>query len=122
MIQAVAMVLDFAPIHWSSGTRMVAIALADRVNQDREAWPSIDDLSRRTGLDGRSVQRHLRILEDDGVITRVAQRMHGGRPVSNLWRWHWLPEMRGDTTVTPGVTRMSPLSLVGGVTPVSPKP
>jgi hypothetical protein len=90
MIQAIAMVLDFSPEHWSPGTRMVAVALADRVNQDKQAWPSIADLSRRTGLSARMVKYHLRVLEDAGVIVNHGQRVIGGKRVSNLWTWRWL--------------------------------
>lgn len=105
-------VLDFAPNHWNTGTRMVAIALADRVNEDDggRCWPSIADISRRTGLDPRSVQRHIRYLEAEGVLRREGQRTNAsGQPVSNLWTWcYWIAGRgdttvrgRGDTTVTP---------------------
>ena len=89
VIQCVALVLDFAPDDWQSGTRLVALALADRVNHDWQAWPSIGDLSRRTGLSERVCQRHLRHLEDAGVIARHGQRNIDGRAVSNLWIWLW---------------------------------
>jgi hypothetical protein len=102
-IQAIVAVLDFAPDHWSSGVRMVAIAMADRVNMDEggSCWPSIADIGRRTGLDRRTVQRHLRTLEDEGWIQNHGQRpgTTGGQPVSNRWTWEaWLGR-RGDTGV-----------------------
>lgn len=83
------MVLDFAPDHWTTGTRMVAIALADRVNGDTsECFPSIADISRRTGIKERQVQRHLRQLEDEGVIARLGQRKKpDGTLGSNTYRW-----------------------------------
>ena len=90
MIAAMATVLDFAPEEWSSGTRMVAIALADRVNSDRQAWPALSDLARRTGLSERQVRRNLRILEDAGVIRCEGQRWVGDNPVSNVWTWLWV--------------------------------
>jgi hypothetical protein len=69
MIAAIAMVLDFAPDHWTSGTRLVAICMGDYANSDTgKAWPSIRSVSRRTGLSERQVQRHLRIIEADGWI------------------------------------------------------
>jgi hypothetical protein len=112
-IQAIVAVLDFAPDHWSSGVRMVAIAMADRVNMDEggRCWPSVADIGRRTGLDRRTVQRHLRYLEQEGWIKNHGQRpgTTGGQPVSNMWTWEaWLNRRggmgaapRGDTSVTP---------------------
>jgi len=111
MIQGIALVLDFAPEHWSTGTRMVAIALADYANTDTgEAWPSVRNLARRSGLSPRQVQRHLRVIEADGWIRRGNNKP--GRPGTTLWIWNKrirLPPLRGDTSVTGGVTSVSPL-------------
>jgi hypothetical protein len=50
LIQAIALVLDFAPAHWSPSTRMVAVALGDYVNTDSSyAWPSVANLASRSG-------------------------------------------------------------------------
>ena len=122
MIQAIAMVLDFAPPHWSSGTRMVAICVADYANSDSGwAWPSVRNMARRTGLSERQVQRHLRIIEADGWIRQGAETV--GK--TTLWIWERrvrLDDSRGDTHVTPGVTSTSPHVRGAGVTPVSPNP
>ena len=122
MIQAIAMVLDFAPPHWSSGTRMVAICVADYANSDTGwAWPSVRNMARRTGLSERQVQRHLRIIEADGWIRQGADTV--GK--TTLWIWERrvrLDDSRGDTHVTPGVTPTSPHARGAGVTPVSPNP
>ena len=105
MIQAIALVLDFAPAHWSPSTRMVAIALADYANSDTgQCWPSIATLSRRSGVSGRQVQRCLREIEADGWIERT--RFH--KVGTNLWIWHKRIGLGGDTRVTPPVTPMSP--------------
>ena len=121
MIQAIALVLDLAPEHWSSGTRMVAIALADYANTDTgHAWPSISKLARRTGLSERQVQRHLRVIELDGWIVKGPERQG-----TTLWIWAKrvrLDDRRGDMSVTGGVTWVSPLPRGRGVTPMSPKP
>jgi hypothetical protein len=127
MIQAIAMVLDFAPPHWSSGTRMVAICVADYANSDTGwAWPSVRNMARRTGLSERQVQRHLRIIEADGWIRQgwtPQIKMTPGR--TTLWIWERrirLDDSRGDTHVTPGVTPASPPARGAGVTPTSPNP
>jgi hypothetical protein len=122
MIQAIAMVLDFAPPHWSSGTRMVAICLADYANSDSGwAWPSVRSMARRTGLSERQVQRHLRIIEADGWIRQGAETV--GK--TTLWIWERrirLDDSRGDTHATPGVSPASPHARGAGVSPASPNP
>lgn len=113
MIQGISLVLDFAPEDWSAGTRLVAIALADYANTDTgEAWPSVRNIGRRTGLSERQVQRHLRIIEADGWI-RKGPIGRTGRNGTTLWIWARrvrIAPSRGDMDVTPGVTRTSPLA------------
>ena len=112
VIQAMTMVLDFAPQHWTTGTRLVALALADRVNGDSlECWPSLADITNRTGLKERQVQRHIRQLEDEGIITRLGQRAKkDGTPGTNVWKWHLLITLpqRGVIHDTPGVSPTTP--------------
>lgn len=123
MIRAVSAVLDFAPDHWTPAVRIVALALADRVNQDHQCWPSIGDIARRTGLDTRRVQRQLRIIESEGWVERVGQRSNGcGQPVSNLWIWRYWPD--GGVSPVPGggVASVTPPPRGGGVAPAPPKP
>jgi DNA-binding transcriptional ArsR family regulator len=93
VIQAIALVLDHAPDHWNTGTRMVALALADRVGDEYVCWPSIEDLARRTGLKPRMVKYHLRYLEEEGVIARQERRRGNGSQQSNLWVWLWKLEL-----------------------------
>ena len=89
-IAAITAVMDLAPNGWSSGTRLVAIALADRVNDTTGlAWPSLNELGRRTGItDPRGLRRHLRTLEADGWISRDDRLTGSGRKTSNTYRWH----------------------------------
>jgi predicted Rossmann fold nucleotide-binding protein DprA/Smf involved in DNA uptake len=85
LIQAIALVLDFAPAHWSPSTRMVAVALGDYVNTDSSyAWPSVANLARRSGLSTRQVQRCLRQIEKDGWIERQPDTHRLG---TTLWIW-----------------------------------
>lgn len=103
MIQAITMVLDFAPDHWTTTQRLVALAIADRVNGDTlECWPSISDIARRVGIHERSVQRAIRSLEAEGVITRLGQRPdRNGVPKSNVWTWNLLITLPRGVTPTP---------------------
>lgn len=119
MIEAVEYVLDFAPDDWPPGTRLVAVAMADRVNRvTLRCWPSIADLAKRTGLSERQVQRCIKVIEDAGWITRHPARVG----VCNMWTWCGRPRW-GVTPMSPGgVTPMSPHPLTRGVTPMSPKP
>ena len=90
MIQAIALVLDFAPAHWSPSTRMVAVALGDYVNTDSSyAWPSVANLARRSGISTRQVQRCLRQIERDGWIERATGDTH--RLGTTLWMRALLP-------------------------------
>ena len=107
MIQAIALVLDFAPAHWSSSTRMVAVALGDYVNTDSSyAWPSVANLARRSGISTRQVQRCLRQIERDGWIERATGDNH--RLGTTLWIWRKRIGVGGDMGVTPPLTPMSP--------------
>lgn len=114
------MVLDYAPVHWSSGLRLVALALADRVNGDTgECWPSISDIAHRSGLKERQVQAHLRTLEREGVIENLGQRRKSdGTPGSNVWQWHmWITSNPLWTTGGVGVQSTAP----GGVHSTAPR-
>ena len=107
MIQAIALVLDFAPAHWTPSTRMVAIALADYSNGDNGlAWPSIANLSRRSGVSVRQVQRCLKEIESDGWIVKAGIHSRG----TNLWIWNKHISLGGDTRDTPPLTLVSPLA------------
>lgn len=85
-----ALVLDFAPPDWTPSQRMVAMALADRIGSETwEAWASIGDIARRSGLSHRHVKRTLRTLEASGVIQRGARHRDNGSQQTNLWIWLW---------------------------------
>lgn len=56
---------------------LLMLAIADSADdQGRNAWPSVTDLSRKTRLDERTVQRRLKRLRDQG---RIAIEVGGGR-------------------------------------------
>lgn len=97
---AVLAVLELAPPEWSSGLRIVAVALAERVDAAGQAWPSVEDIARRSGLRWRHVTRHLHTLEAAGWVTITHRAAGSGRSATNLYAWHpvALPTL---ATVTP---------------------
>lgn len=123
--QAVTMVLDHAPEHWPPAKRLVAVALGERINPaTHQAWPSIKDLRKRTGLSERSVQLYLRELEAEGWIERAPrQRTNAcGQPVSNLWTWRRYILVGVQPTAPGGVQPTAPPTRGGGVQPTAPEP
>jgi DNA-binding MarR family transcriptional regulator len=105
--------------------KLVLIGIANH-DGDGGAWPSVATLAKYAGVSVRSVQRHLRNLEELGLV--VTHKNKGGnadmpadrrpnRYTLNL-RGDTSVTPRGDTTVTTGATPLSPR----GVTPASPEP
>ena len=50
--------------------KLVLVALADRANDEGVCWPSIETLSKKTGMTGRGVQKTIRTLEEIGLLQR----------------------------------------------------
>lgn len=77
--------------------KLVVVALADRADQDGVCWPSVDELCRRTCQSKSSVLRHLRALEERGVLAIQTRRdrLPDGRWVqrTNVYRLN-LPDIR----------------------------
>lgn len=93
-----------------SEQKYTLLALADYANDDGEnVYPSVGTLARKTSLSPRTVQRHLRALEADGLIEAHAEaRQH--RPTTYRIRGDRLSPLpaRGDMHVVPGVTSTTP--------------
>jgi DNA-binding transcriptional ArsR family regulator len=54
--------------------KMVLLVIADHANDDgTNAWPGIATIARKTSISERSVQRHLKTLEDANLITIIKQ-------------------------------------------------
>lgn len=115
-IAAITTVFDRAPATWASGQRLVALALADKVNEHGTAWPKLNTLAAMTGLSARNVSRHLAALEAEGWITRETRTGDTGRQTSNLYRWTAPALTLPDTS---GMTPTSPLTPVTGTTPTT---
>lgn len=98
-VVAVHMVLTYAPPEWSSGMRLVAIAIGERINDKAgpTTWCSIRDIAERTGLDSRTVRRYIAALIEDGVLTRTERKGQQFPNRPNLWTWVW--KVRGQPQV-----------------------
>ena len=101
-LQAMTLVLDFAPEHWSSGRRMVALAIADRVGQDGTTWCSVADVGKRSGLHERMVRYHIKALIQEGVLMKEKRHRDNGSQRSNLWIWVWTVPMGVQPTAPTG--------------------
>ena len=62
----------------SSGERLVLVALADRADEDGHCWPSAAWLGRKTGLNERTVRRHLDTLDERGLLRRERRHRANG--------------------------------------------
>ena len=100
-IRAMVSVFDFAPAHWDTSTRLIALILADHVNDATgECHPSIARVAYRSGLSTRQVRRIIAKLEAENVIQRKS-RFDNNRQTSNLYLWTNLVDLpsRADTHV-----------------------
>lgn len=70
--------------------RVVLLAIADRADERGMAWPSIEDISRRSGRSPQAVSRSIRWLKDHGQFVEVKTFI--GRGYSNTYRLHLLKE------------------------------
>jgi hypothetical protein len=61
--------------------------LSDHANSKSGlCWPSMNRLARILGCSVRTVQRHLHVLKDKGLLEFVERRRHKGRYSSYLYR------------------------------------
>lgn len=65
------MSLVFQYLHVKPAVKLVALVLADHANDDGLCWPSYARIAERTGVDKRTVQRHVKTLTGMGVLTKV---------------------------------------------------
>lgn len=98
-IRAMVSVFDFAPLEWDASTRLVALIIADHVNDSTgECHPSIGRVAYRSGLSTRQVRRIIARLEADNVVKRIT-RFENNRQTSNSYLWTNLVDLpdRADT-------------------------
>ena len=99
--------------------KLLLMSLADYADELWVSWPSRRTLARRTGVSIKTVDRHLRTLEDEGHIAKIAQKRQDGTQSSNRYR---IVRGGGDKMTPPG-DKLSPPGDTGdegGATQVSP--
>ena len=88
----------------TSTQKLVLLAMADWSNDHGFCWPSVDQLSKKTSMAGRSVQRLIRDLEELGFVRRVELLGKGNQ----YWISIPLTECHPCTSVTPPLTECHP--------------
>lgn len=95
--------------------KAVLICLADYADAEGLAWPAIPNLAKEVQVSDRTVQRALRALEKDGLLTREDRTRKDGGQTSNGYRLAVPVGTPGDNlspaprqVVTPPVTLQSP--------------
>jgi DNA-binding MarR family transcriptional regulator len=68
-VKHIGLVLDHLAAKPS--VKLVALILADHADADGICWPSYRRLSDRSGLDVRTVRRHVKTLIEQGLITKL---------------------------------------------------
>jgi hypothetical protein len=67
--------------------RLVLVALADYMNRDGHAYPSVETLARAAACSPRHARGCLASLMRRGVIEPVGERSGGGRGRTTRWRF-----------------------------------
>jgi DNA-binding transcriptional ArsR family regulator len=67
-------------------TKLVLLVLADHADPDGECYPSRKRIARMAALSARSVTRHVGLLEERGLLERVARHRSNGSQTSTLYR------------------------------------
>jgi DNA-binding transcriptional ArsR family regulator len=93
--------------------KLVLMALCDHVDPEGTCWPSVSLIAERAGCKRRTVQRHLRELEKQGLIESVPHYRPDGSQTSNRYRVRMT--WGGDNMTRGGVTGDT-----GGVSLVTP--
>ena len=75
--------LDIQPV-----TKLVLLAIADYCGSEQTAWPSYETISKRTGLDRRTIIRHCKVLEEAGHISINKRKIEKTKNCSNLYQLH----------------------------------
>lgn len=68
-----------------SGLRFTAIALANQAKDNGACFPSIRTIARRTGYSPNTVRKHLKTLQDAGLIGVTPRYRKDGTRTSNKY-------------------------------------
>ena len=85
--------LVFEHLKVKPAPKLVALVLADHANADGVCWPSYKRIAQYTGMDKRTIQRHVKALIEMGVVSKLrtgAVIKKDGKTlrVSNAYRVH----------------------------------
>lgn len=69
----------------ASGPKITLMALADHSDDDGVCWPGARKIAEKCGLNRATVFRHLKILEETGLLTRQNRRREDGSVASNIY-------------------------------------
>ncbi len=103
-------------IDLGSQTMLVYVALMSHRNSKGPCYPAVQTIADETHLTRRSVQRHIRKLEDADLIITVRQTGRGDRP--NQYEFKYLGATAGTPPlrqqVRPGAYTVSPPGATAG--------
>lgn len=84
-IQHVSLVLNCRDERLGGAKKLVLICLANRTDADGHCWPSQELIAEEAGTGVRSVQNHLKALEEDGFIRRETEAMGQGKGARTIY-------------------------------------
>jgi len=88
-----------------SGPKFILVTLSDYADENNSCYPSIAQLSEKTGISERSVREHLDALERDGLLSRIRTRNSDGTLGRYRFTLHLVPPAakfaRGEKTQEP---------------------
>lgn len=73
-------------IELPAATKLVLLSLSNYANDQDEAWPSYETMSKSCGMDRRTVIRHCAKLEDMGLISIKKRKIKKDQNTSNIYK------------------------------------
>lgn len=95
-----------------AGPKLVLICLANYAEEHHLAWPSREKIAEISNCSVRSVERHLSVLEEAGLIQATEMRYAASKDSDGKWRKH-----RAGTVYRLSVTQNMDSVYAGGVIP-----
>ena len=82
-----------------AATKFVLVALCNYADDKGRCWPSQESLARDTSMSDRTVRRHVKQLEEAGLITRKGRWKDGGSRTSDMF-WIHIEPNRNESPVS----------------------